>query len=140
MKSMTIQRSQARRRLNEYWPEILEKFQTGRSLRSLELEYNLSRKSIRSRLRKAGLVPESSVSGPAERFTPTRSTPPYTFNCCHCHKSVFVDPSTGDKRWKFCCRKCERAYWKHQDRNAGIRAPIYHLLPDGTLREVTKGN
>lgn len=140
MKSEMIQRSRRKRLLDEKWPEILEKVKSGQSLHRLALEYGLNRRTLRGRLQKAGVLQRGQTQDKSERSIPCRDDPPYEFRCCHCHKWVYVDPSTGDKRFKFCCRNCERAYWKHQDRNAGIRAAIWKVLPNGSLMEVTKGH
>ena len=36
-----------------------------------------------------------------------------TFYCANCGKKVITKENVRDMRIKFCCRECERKYWKH---------------------------
>ena len=110
-----------RERMDALWPEIRILAIAGESLHSLARVYGLDRRALRYRLQRAGLRERQSRGG---QKVPRRSDPPYVFNCGYCGKIVEVDPATGDRRFRFCCRKCERGYWRHKDPNAGKRKDI----------------
>lgn len=46
-------------------------------------------------------------------YIPKRTDPPYIFECVICGESVNVDPSTGDRRTRFCSKTCQK---KHEKR------------------------
>lgn len=38
------------------------------------------------------------------------------FYCAHCGKHVITD-GKNDRRRRFCCKECEKKYWKHPPEN-----------------------
>ena len=41
------------------------------------------------------------------------SFPPVEFTCAQCGRTVVTEGGCGDKRTRFCCRECEKKYWRH---------------------------
>lgn len=39
--------------------------------------------------------------------------PSITFTCAQCGKTVVTEGGIKDKRTRFCCRSCEKKFWKH---------------------------
>lgn len=110
-----------REKMDRLWPEIRIMVISGESLHHLARVYGLNRSALRRRLQRAGLLQRQPRGG---QKVPCLADPPYIFNCAYCKKEVLVDPATGDRRFRFCCRKCERGYWRHKDPNAGKRKDI----------------
>ena len=51
---------------------------------------------------------------------PCRSDVPYNFTCLYCGKLAFVTPVTGDRRFRYCCKKCRDGYWEaHRAKREG---------------------
>lgn len=39
--------------------------------------------------------------------------PSISFSCAQCGKAVVTEEGSRDRRQRFCCRQCERKFWKH---------------------------
>ena len=116
----SIQRT--RHKIDLIWPELRLMFMSGESLHNLARVYKINRSTLRQRLQRAGLLERRQRK--AGSGVPCRADPPYIFQCAYCKKEVFVDPATGDRRFRFCSRKCERGCWRHHDPNTGKRKDI----------------
>lgn len=65
-----------------------------------------------------------------------REKKPLVFRCAHCQKCVTTNPAENDTRWRFCSRRCEKAFWRHNHGGKGRFRACFKLGPDGILREI----
>lgn len=53
-----------------------------------------------------------------------------TFTCANCGKTVTTDNSKGhnglDKRTRFCCQPCEKAYWRKKSKQKPTHLTVLH--------------
>lgn len=54
---------------------------------------------------------------------------PFTFRCSKCGRVVSIE-DPNDKRTRFCCKECEKKYWRHPPYEHPTNITNYHSVDE----------
>lgn len=54
---------------------------------------------------------------------------PFSFTCAQCGREIYID-TPDDKRTRFCCKECEKKYWKHPPHENPTSRTNFHSVDE----------